>query len=507
MSDSINGMFCRSWTGSEKIRIAFLLQDATLWPAWESLFYACALDKRFEARIFLVPKAEFTYDSVSKAQDFLDGARIPYTQFSPSAFEMFSPHAALLQTPYDYLGREPYLYSYHLKNMGIRVLYVPYGIEIVDTPSARHDHFRSPVVRNAWRIYTMSNAFANEYRKYCPNFAAVRALGLPRFDALLQRERFGLSDSLKARIGDRRVVVWHTHFTKVSWMDNANRQITPYLEEYVEFAKALPGYKNLFFIFLPHPKFGNDAADPVSNRKSAEVLSLIQSAENAFVDREDDYRPSLLNANAIITDRSSLMVESAITDVPVLLLENPDYCEQILPPLVSLMNSFYHGTGKDDMLSFIDRLDLDIDERKLQRSEALKDCVPCLDGKCAERIKEDIYQSMLAESSCNTSSPVARGKIRIILFGTGFMYKTITRFFSFPEYCEIIALSDNDSAKWGQSDGGIQIVPPSEINNLEFDKIIIMINNVPGEHVYRQLRFDLEIPENKIEFCDYLGLL
>jgi len=25
--------------------------------------------------------------------------------------------------------------------------------------------------------------------------------------------------------------------------------------------------------------------------------------------------------------------------------------------------------------------------------------------------------------------------------------------------------------------------------------------------VYKQLRFDLEIPENKIEFCDFLALL
>ena len=168
MSDSVNSLPYIGWAKDEKIRIAFLLQDATLWPAWESLYNTCTSDKRFETRIFLVPKVEFTYDSVSKTQDFLDSAGIPYTQFSHSLFEAFSPHAALLQTPYDYLGREPYLYSGHLKSMGIRVIYVPYGIEFVDTPSARHDHFRSPVVKNAWRLYTMSDAFASEYRKYCP---------------------------------------------------------------------------------------------------------------------------------------------------------------------------------------------------------------------------------------------------------------------------------------------------------------------------------------------------
>lgn len=510
MSDySINGTFYRSLAKDEKIRIGFLLQDATLWPSWEKLYETCERDERLDVRLFHVPRTEFTYEPAIPAVDFLAATGIPYTAFSYCVFESFKPHIAFLQTPYDYLGREPYLYSKRLKSLGIRVAYVPYGIEIVDTPFARFDHFRTPVIKNAWRIYTISDAVYGEYRKYCSNSDSVRPLGLPRFDALLQRERFVLQPFLEERVGARRLVIWHAHFAKVSWLDGRTRQITPYLEEYIDFAAMLEQYQeDFFFIFLPHPKFGTDAADEVSNRKSAEVIRRIKAAENAFVDRAVDYRPSLLNADAIITDRSSLMIEAAIADVPVLLLENPENREKILPPLQELTDSYDHGTGCTDMVSFMEQLKVGVDDKRRQRAEALEKCIPCLDGHCSERIKEELCSSMLAETvelKLIEYTPIRT--VKIVLFGTGFLFSTIMDFFEFPAHCEIIALCDNDNAKWGKRFGGLSVVSPEDLRELDFDKVIITATNIFEEQVYRQLRFDLEIPESKIEFCDYLSLL
>jgi len=482
------------------VRVAFLYQDPTLWPAWESLYHFLCKDDRFIVSVFRTEKAEFTYE---RQNAFLEEKDITFIEFSEDAVDNFDPHVVFLQTPYDYLGRPVSAYSLRFKNKGVRVVYVPYGIEIVDTPSSRYDHFRTPAIRNAYRIYVLSQAFAEEYRKYCGNYEAVRAFGLPRFDMLYNKKQFELPASLMERINGRPVIVWHAHFSKFSFINGAQRTITPYLEEYIEFAEYLKQYEKFFFIFLPHPKFGNDLSDPISNEKSLVVLKTISETENAYIDYADDYRPSLMNADAVITDRSSLMIEAAICGGPVLLLHNPDYIEQIFKPLEPLTDEFYHGTGCDEMVKFLNMIEKGEDPRKPAREEAFRLCIPCMDGKCAERIIEDIYSSLTTETIEKSEREFRNQKL--ILFGAGFMYQKITENYEFPENYEITAVSDNDSAKWGKEFGGAKCVPPSEIRNIEFDKVIIMASNLFEEQIYQQLRFELEIPESKIEYCEYLA--
>jgi hypothetical protein len=489
----------------ERVRIAFLFQIASLWPSWESFFQNCSQDKRFDVKLYLVQDNVDMSLQSRTAQPFLEKAGMHFTPFSDEAFRIFAPHVAVIQTPYEYLHRQPHLYSLRLKSQGIRVIYIPYGIELVDTKSSRHEHFREPVIRNAWRIYTLSDAFLEEYRRYCENAEAVRGLGLPRFDSLAQKERHALPDDLRERIGNRKVIVWHVHFAKSIDTEGGRKQVTPYLEEYLAFAQAISSFEEEhFFIFLPHPRFGDDAVDTVSNRKSAEILQQIGSAENAFTDTADDYRPALLNADAIITDRSALMIESALAGVPILYLKNPDYDEPVFPPLAPLTDSYYQGHGYDDMIRFLDMLSRGEDERKVDREVRLRECVPCLDGKCGERIRTDIFMSVKAELSPGRA---ITGKIRVIIFGTGFLYRKIMSFYTFPDNCEVVALSDNDPSKWNKEFDGIVVVPPWKIRDIVFDKVIIMAGNVFEEQIHRQLRFDLEIPENKIAYCEYLAII
>ena len=490
----------RELQNGEKMRIAFLFQMASFWPSWESFYYACVSDDRFDVRLYYVNDGVDTSMQTESAERFLIEQKILYIPFSDDDFETFCPHVAVLQTPYEYYHRKPHLYAIRLKQIGIRVVYIPYGIELADTKAARHDHFREPVIKNAWRIYTMSESFAKEYGKYCANFSAVRALGLPRFDALIDHKKFVLPNNVLEKANGRKIIIWHVHFAKMILDSGVEKQVTPYLEEYIEFAEKLADYQDeLFFIFLPHPRFGDDAVNEANNKKSAKLLEIIGSAKNTYIDRADDYRPSLLNADAIITDRSALMIESAVTGIPVLYLENADYKEPIFPPLVPLVKSYYQGTGNDDMVKFLDMVRKGDDEKKSARETALREYIPYTDGKCAERIKEDILTS-------NSEKPEQR-KEKIIIFGTGFLYKKIMSFYEFPNSCEIIALSDNDCDKWHKELDGIQVVPPEQINTLDFDKIIIMATTVLEEQIYKQLRFDLEIPGNKIENCEYLAVL
>lgn len=484
----------RSVNRDEKIRIAFLFQIASFWPSWESLYFHLCKDSRFDVRLYWVNDRVDQAAQLQTAKEFLQGQQIGFEDYTEDGFEGFHCHIALLQTPYDYTQREHHLYARRLKHRGIRVVYIPYGIEIADTKAARHNHFRESVVRNAWRIYTLSESFRQEYEKYCENAKAVRALGLPRFDILRKRERFMLPWELKERIGKRKLVVWHVHFTKKILTNDGFRQVTPYLEEYLGFAKNIMRYnEEMFFIFLPHPRFGDDRTDEKNNRISHRIRKILGNCENVFIDTEDDYRPSLLNADAIITDRSALAVEASVVSVPILYMKNPDYAEPLFPPLVSLFESYAQGTGMEDMHQFLHSI--------LEGIQAVNyPMLSNMDDNAAKRIAEDIAQSVILEADRSPSR-------KLILFGMGFIYETMMRITRFPDDCEIVALADNDDRKWGLEINGHYVISPSKIMNLTFDKVIICAEGIYEEEIRKQLMFDLEVPEYKIESCDYLSVL
>lgn len=483
----------------ERVRLVFLFQDPTLFPSWESFWSEVIEDSRFEVRIYVTAKPEFSYESITSAQEFLSDRKIPFEILSISAIKAFNPHFMVYQTPYDYIGREVEFYSKFMKKIGIRIVYIPYGIEIVDTPSARYDHFRMPVIENAYRIYVVSEEMKKEYRKYCGNYSAVRATGLPRIDFITKGD-FKINEDIRKKANGRKIIVWHSHFIKVSFVNGKSRQITPYIEDYCKFAERIKDYNDCFFVFLPHPKFGNDLSNSCFNEQSRKLLEIIENAENAYVDRSPDYRGTFFNADAILTDRSSLMIEAAFVDVPVMLWYNPDYMEDTITPLRPLTDSYDKGFAADDVFDFIESVRNNQDSRKKERHEALQRCIPYTDGKSGERIANDLYDVITTENTL-----IQNERKKIIIFGTGYLYKVISNSFDISKKADIVAFSDNNHDKWHTEFEGKQIIPPVEIKNMDFDKIVITVNELPAEFIYKQLRFDLEIPDKKIAFCEYFS--
>ncbi len=64
-------------------------------------------------------------------------------------------------------------------------------------------------------------------------------------------------------------------------------------------------------------------------------------------------------------------------------------------PIKPLINSYYLGTEYKDIVKFIEMCRTGKDPKKEIRETALKKCIPYFDGKCSERIKNDLYESIL----------------------------------------------------------------------------------------------------------------
>ena len=381
---------------AEKIRVVFLFQVASFWPSWETLYETCLEDGRFDVKMLFLDETVREAAQMKTAKKFLDTKGIEYIEFSEFDMDDYQPHALFIQTPYDAGHRIKAHWSSAWKAKGYRVIYVPYGIEISDTETSRGMHFEQHVIENSWRIYTFSETMLKDYRKYCSNAKAVRALGLPKFDSLYNKEKFKLSEDLISRIDGRKICLWKVHFPKIFEENGKDIFVTPDMNEYIKFAEYAIQHKEMFFIFMPHPRFKEPVKNKMLQELAIQLMSMLEGVDNVFVDLADDYRPSLVNADSIIIDRSAIMVEAAAIDVPVLYMVNEEFYEPVTKAIEPLMNSYKQGTTCNDMITFITDCSKNVDTNKQERQKAFKQCIPYFDGKCAERIKDDIANDVSA---------------------------------------------------------------------------------------------------------------
>ena len=464
----------RPYVEGEKLQVAFLFQAGTVWASWESVYDAFVNDDRFNVRIILLTQTTVETSHNKDAEDYLKNIGLDFEMAEDINFDEYIPHAVFIQFPYDAAFHTPDMLSLRFRNRGSRVIYIPYGIEISDTPMARKDHFNSRVIENSWRIYVSAEGIKAEYDKYCRNREAVRVTGSPKFDCVRNKEKYPLPQCIKEKAASRKIVILKLHFPKVNIIDGVRCMITPYLSEYKLFAEQLSNYRNYFFIILPHPKMvGKMVASDIQGDnllvdESLELMRLLDVNENVYIDTTSDYRYSLYNASAIIMDRSGLMLEAAMLDVPLLLMENSDYKEAYTRPVDEVMNTVAKGATCNDMCTFLDELSLNKDYSNADTKEALNEWFPLSDGLSGKRIRDDVYASICNE--CNHTIP------KIVVYGTGEIssYYFTRQKWSDANSFEIVAISDSDSKKWGQDYFGYKILPPEEICKLSFDYIVIM---------------------------------
>lgn len=386
---------------NEKIRIVFIFQVASFWPSIESLYEAVQTDVRFDARLLCYDEAYDKTIKTDSARRFLKEKGLNYVTYEKFDIEMFCPHVVVVQTPYDTNRTQKYTTTF-MKNKGYRVVYIPYGIEIAATEHAKRAHFTEAVVKNCWRLYTLSETMREDYFKYCANATAVRVLGLPKFDAFFHPESYSLSDEIVKMAGDRKLVLWKVHFPKIINEKGKNILVTPYIKEYISFAKCLKEYDDLFFIFMPHPRFKEFNEEASVKRELETLMTILENGDNVYIDNQDDYRNSLINVDYIIVDRSAVMVEAGGVGVPVMYMYNPDFNEPLTEAIGALVSSYYQGTSCKDMQNFLEICRNDLDPLKQKRDEAFRACIPYFDGECGTRIKEDIIKSLGEEKESIT---------------------------------------------------------------------------------------------------------
>ncbi len=380
----------------EKIRVVIIFQVASFWASIDYLYREMLADNDFEVSVICYDEDYDQSIKTETARSFLEENNIPYLNWISTHLDDIQPHIVILQSPYDGNRRTEFKSSY-LKSKGYRVIYVPYGMEIGDTEHSRKQQLDHIVRRYAWKIYTFSEIMHEDYRLYSELPDNVVVTGLPKFDALYHKEQFPISDNLKELAYGKKIVLWKVHFPKVAMVNGKLELFTPDIIEYIRFAKSIQNDKQNFYVFMPHPRFLEFNEDPEVQKQLYELMSILENCQNVFIDRNDDYRFGLLNANAIIIDRSSVAVEAGAVGVPVLFMQNDKFIEPMTRALTPLFNSYYQGSTSEDMNDFISMINKNIDTKREARLSAFQMCIPYYDGKCSSRIINNIKESLIKE--------------------------------------------------------------------------------------------------------------
>lgn len=93
--------------------------------------------------------------------------------------------------------------------------------------------------------------------------------------------------------------------------------------------------------------------------------------------------------------------------------------------------------------------------------------------------------------------------MKVVIFGVGARSGELIRRLQATEI-EVIAYSDNNQDKWGESIEGIEIIRPEQLVLLDFDKIIISTDIYYNE-IYEQLNSIIGIPDDKIVKSTYFS--
>lgn len=482
---------------NEKIRVAFLFQVASFWPSWEDLYNKLKVDERFEIKLFYLNVEGLNKAQTATSHIFLTDNKIEYELYDEEKFFLFKPHYLIIQTPYDKGHRWPNTWSYYYKLHGIRVVYIPYGIEISDTKESRFKHFSMSVVTNARLIYVMSELMKVEYEKYCLNAKAVRACGLPRFDSLIDKEKYHLPENVRERIGDRKVVLWKVHFPKIFMINGMALQVTPDLDEYIGFTEYIKANMDLFFIFMPHPKFVDETIEPILRKKAERLLDILKDLSNVYIDWTDDYRNSLVNADAIMVDRSAIMVEAGAMKVPVLYLYNKMYYEPMTEPIQQILDTYDQGVSARDMEEFLNKF-------KCGKSKIPETVLS--DGENTNRLIDNMFAEIQVDNTEVITERLCKTD-RIIVFGTGHIWDFCKdNVKDIYKRVQIVAFADNSKEKQGGTIDGVPIISPEEINNLNYEYIMIATDIYRNE-IYGQLINQIGVDKNKILFFDMFMVL
>lgn len=385
----------------EKIDIVFLPYNAAMWNSLESIWKAASKDPMCNCYVMPIPyyKIKMLEDGSEEGIFCYEGDKfpeyVPVINYKKLDLQELKPDIIYVHNQYDNYNTATQVdskyFSSSLKKCTNMLVYVPYAILGTYPISFYNDFYSFIQTRGFDRVVVQAPVFQMIAEKSGIDSNKILTLGSPKMDGLITSiETQEVSRELEDKFKNRTVFLWTTNLMKiVNSKDKA-------LDEIEEVFNIIKKHSKCGLIFRPHPleRVYVQSMVPECFIRYEEILNSVEGIENIMIDYSSNYYEVFTISDALITDRSSVLIEYMATGKPVLIydieLEKEYYSEDVF----DIFANDIVGQNNMTVEYFINKVVNKEDNNKQRRLDALNTVITNRDGSCGEkvhkRIKEDI---------------------------------------------------------------------------------------------------------------------
>lgn len=388
----------------KKLNIVFMPYNASMWNSLESIWKSASKDDR--CNCYVVPIPYYKIISSSDGNDeFIftyEGDKfpeyVPVTDYKKFSLEKIRPDIIYIHNQYDEFNNATRVdsdyFSYNLKKYTDMLVYVTYGI-LGTYPVGFYTDFYSFIsTRDFDKVIVQSPSFEviAEFSGIPKN--KILTLGSPKFDALVANlEKNSIDQNLKKQLENKIVFLWTTNLMKII---NGRNEVIDQIEEVFNLIENNNEYA---LIYRPHPlelEYVKSKAPECFDRYN-DLLESLAYKSNIILDNTSSYYEAFNISDALITDRSSVLIEYMKTGKPVFIydigLERKYYDSRVF----DIFANYLVGEDGMDVEKFIDIVKYKKDDKLQLRLDALKDVIVNDDGSCGYKIHSSIVQEFISD--------------------------------------------------------------------------------------------------------------
>ena len=389
----------------KKIKLVFFVIFPELWTSVGPIYERAKEDSRFVVQVVLLknPNPERYLSSTCEAEAFLKSLSIPYLLENNFSLKDFQAQVAFYPAPYASFFSDN-LQPEKVVEMGCRIAYVPYGLEVGGGVFNARYQYDTDIPRLAWRIFARSLFQYKNFGRFCSSGNShVVVTGHPRAE-LDRKHKLIPHSSAEKKSRGRIVILWTPHFSVLT-----RRKWSSFLDHYDSILHLFEKRIDLFLLIRPHPflKSCLSRLESWGPERVEKLFTEINKRDNVLLDTNLNYEPAFKSSSGLMSDAGSFLVEYLHTKKPICYLSGKD--DIGLSEEVREFDCFYPGNTKIEIEDFLDRVIRNkSDYLKTKRYNALQKYFEFKSEPPSSLILNNIAKNIDCESSQELDTKISR---------------------------------------------------------------------------------------------------
>lgn len=378
-------------------KVAFIIQFPEVWNSIYTV-YEAARKAGIPTLLLSVPKAEVNYSSTYTVSS--DGRNEAYDFFCEKNIEAVNAYDCEHQSWYDlkefepdyvfyarpYNSQYPECYRSNVVCGYSNICYIPYAYSQT-TDGLFSASFNYGFALSAYLSFVPSKIRLLECEK---RFALQKMLntnkyvflGFPRFDLLT-------AYSGKEAVGEVKTFAWLPRWTVDKTENQKSSSFFKYIDKFLEYMKE---HQEAELIIRPHPLMFKVVVETgmMQKQEVEDLKARINSASNVYLDETKSYIETLIKADALISDFSSLLMEYFVTGKPIIYC---DSAEGFNSDALLMDKTLYHAYEWNEIVMHMESLYSGQDAEFSNRQNVVAQLMP----KNAGHIGEEILNYILCD--------------------------------------------------------------------------------------------------------------